>query len=131
MTAVSQLSKDLNGTGFQPFALPPTPALANLAAEIDAASLINGGTITGTLAVVGTLTATAIEGTPVGAATPSTGKFTTAAVGVNNGLILTGQTTDAAAATATLTNSPTAGNPAFWLRISVNGTNMAVPAWTA
>lgn len=46
-------------------------------------------------------------------------------------LHLTGQTTDAGAATGTLANSPTAGPPAFWLRISVNGTSVAVPAWTA
>jgi hypothetical protein len=46
-------------------------------------------------------------------------------------LHLTGQTSDAGADTATLTNSPATGNPAFWLRISVNGTAVAVPAWTA
>ncbi len=44
---------------------------------------------------------------------------------------LTGQTTDAAAALGTLTNAPTVGNPAFWLRININGTAVAIPAWTA
>ena len=46
-------------------------------------------------------------------------------------LHLTGQTSDAGAATGTLANAPTAGAPAFWLRISVNGTAVAVPAWAA
>jgi hypothetical protein len=31
----------------------------------------------------------------------------------------------------TLNNAPAAGNPAFWLRVRVNGTNLAIPAWTA
>lgn len=109
VTAVQQLNIDLFGQSFEPFAAgPPTPALANLAKGIDTNNLINGGTVAGNLTVTGNVT-----------------------VQTNNGLILTGQTTDAAAATATLTNSPTAGNPAFWLRIIVNGTNMAVPAWAA
>jgi hypothetical protein len=46
-------------------------------------------------------------------------------------LHLTGQTSDTGAQTGTLSNLPTAGNPAFLLRISVNGTAVAVPAWTA
>lgn len=44
---------------------------------------------------------------------------------------LTAQTTDAGAGLGTLTNAPTAGDPTFWLRISINGTAVAVPAWTA
>jgi len=47
----------------------------------------------------------------------------------DRGVIFTGQTSSAAAATGTLTNSPTAGNPAFWLRLKVNGTNGAIPVW--
>lgn len=46
-------------------------------------------------------------------------------------LHLTSQTSDAGAATGTLTNAPHATNPTFWLRININGTNCAVPAWTA
>jgi hypothetical protein len=49
----------------------------------------------------------------------------------NNGFSATGQTSDAGAAAGTLGNSPTAGNPAFWLRIVINGSNFAIPAWTA
>lgn len=49
-----------------------------------------------------------------------------------NGLFhLTGQTTDTGAATATMTNGPTAGNPAFWLRLTINGVAFAMPAWIA
>ncbi len=46
-------------------------------------------------------------------------------------LHLTSQTTDAGANIGTLTNAPTAGNPAFWGRIQVNGTNYAMPLWVA
>lgn len=38
-------------------------------------------------------------------------------------------TNNAAAATATLTNSPTAGNPTKWIGIDDNGTTRFVPAW--
>ncbi len=47
----------------------------------------------------------------------------------DRGVIFTGQTSSAAAQVATLTNSPAAGNPAFWLRCKVNGTNGAIPVW--
>lgn len=46
-------------------------------------------------------------------------------------LHLTSQTSDAGAAAGTLANAPHAGNPTFWLRLSINGTAMTVPAWTA
>lgn len=72
-----------------------------------------------------------IDRMTIGGTTPAAGKFTTVTVTSDDGLVLTGQTTDAGAAVATMTNGPTAGDPAFWLRISVNGTNLAVPAWTA
>lgn len=39
------------------------------------------------------------------------------------------QTSSAAAAVGTLNNAPAAGNPAFWLRININGTDGAVPVW--
>ena len=75
-------------------------------------------------------------------AATTTGSGTTVALGTNptlagvtvdgdGSLHLTSQTSDAGAAGGTLTNAPTAGNPAFWWRIQVNGTNVAVPAWTA
>lgn len=52
MTAVGTLNADLYGTGFQPFALPPTPALTHLAQQIDTNNLINGGTVTGNLVIL-------------------------------------------------------------------------------
>jgi hypothetical protein len=58
---------------------------------------------------------------------------TLAGVTVNgNGLFhLTGQTSDAGAQIATLLNAPTAGNPTFWVRLSINGTALTFPAWPA
>lgn len=53
----------------------------------------------------------------------------TAAVSTDNGVALTNQTSGAGALTGTLTNSPTVGNPAFWLRLKINGANVGVPAW--
>lgn len=90
------------------------------------------GVVTVNPATAGTLDNLAIGGT-----TALAGKFTTlaastsATIAADNGLKLTSQTSDSGAATATMTNGPTAGNPLFWLRITVNGTNVAVPAWTA
>jgi hypothetical protein len=46
------------------------------------------------------------------------------------GLHLTAQTNSAAAAAGTLTNAPSAGNPSFWLKVSINGTTLKIPAWT-
>jgi hypothetical protein len=40
-----------------------------------------------------------------------------------------GLTNGAAAATATLTNAPTAGNPTKWIPINDNGTTRYIPAW--
>jgi hypothetical protein len=41
------------------------------------------------------------------------------------------QTTDAGAQAGTLTNAPTAGNPTFWLRVTIDGVPLAIPAWPA
>lgn len=49
----------------------------------------------------------------------------------NNSFHLTGQTSDTGALAATLTNSPTVGNPTFWLRVTINGISYAMPAWLA
>ncbi len=76
-------------------------------------------------------TAGTMNNVSIGATTALAGKFTTATVTTNNGLLLTSQTSDAGAEVGTLLNAPIAGDPAFWLRISVNGTNVAIPAWTA
>lgn len=47
----------------------------------------------------------------------------------NGALHLTTQTSGGAAATGTLTNAPMAGNPGFWLAVSINGTTRYIPAW--
>lgn len=47
----------------------------------------------------------------------------------NRAAILTNQVSSAAGTTGTLTNSPTVGNPGFWVPIKINGTNYAFPAW--
>lgn len=52
-------------------------------------------------------------------------------IAANNGIALTNQTSDAGAQAGTITNGPTAGNPAYWLRVQINGSNYAIPAWTA
>lgn len=53
--------------------------------------------------------------------TPSS---TTAAVDFRN------TANGAAAQVGTLTNAPTAGNPAYWLKIRIGGTTHYIPAWT-
>lgn len=47
----------------------------------------------------------------------------------DRGLIFNNQTDAAGANAGTLTNSPTTGNPAWWLKIKVGGTNGAIPVW--
>lgn len=44
-------------------------------------------------------------------------------------MLLTNQVDATAAATGTLGNAPTAGDPGFWLTISINGAYYAIPAW--
>lgn len=53
----------------------------------------------------------------------------TLGIGLNRGLTLRNQTNSTGASTATMTNSPTAGNPAFWLPISANGSSFVFPLW--
>lgn len=48
----------------------------------------------------------------------------------DSALTLSNQTTTGGASTGTLTNAPSAGNPAVWLRIVVNGTTYKFPGWT-
>ena len=50
-------------------------------------------------------------------------------VSVDRSILCTNQTSAAAAAAGTLGNAPAAGDPGFWLKIKVNGTNYAVPCW--
>jgi hypothetical protein len=48
---------------------------------------------------------------------------------LDRGLVVTGQVSSAGAAAGTLNNAPAAGDPTFWLRVTVNGTNFALPLW--
>jgi hypothetical protein len=86
---------------------------------------------TGTVPVVTapnvvTYTATTGTGNVVLATAPT---FTGATVDTNGSFHLTTQTSGAGAGAGTLTNAPTAGNPAFWLQVSINGTPRFIPAW--
>lgn len=48
---------------------------------------------------------------------------------LDNSLTFVNQTSAAAGAAGTLTNAPTAGDPAFWLRVIINGVNSFIPCW--
>lgn len=50
-------------------------------------------------------------------------------VSADNSYRASGQTSGAGASLGTLTNAPSAGNPAFWLRVVINGVNHFIPAW--
>jgi len=39
-------------------------------------------------------------------------------------------TNGAGASSGTLTNAPTAGNPAFWIPVIINGSTYYIPAWS-
>lgn len=47
----------------------------------------------------------------------------------NNGLKLTNQVNGAAAQAGTLLNAPAAGNPTFWVPVTINGVNGHIPFW--
>jgi len=49
---------------------------------------------------------------------------------VSGEVSFTSQTSGAKTYTGTLTNAPVAGNPGFWLQVSINGTTYYIPAWT-
>jgi hypothetical protein len=71
-----------------------------------------------------------LNGIAIGATTASTGKFTTLTLGSTTLLTTSVSLTNgAAAATGTLTNSPSAGNPTKWIPINDNGTTRYIPAW--
>ena len=46
-------------------------------------------------------------------------------------VVMANQTSGPGVATGTLTNAPSAGDPDFWLPISINGTAHWIPAWAA
>ena len=56
-------------------------------------------------------------------------QMTRATITADNGQLFTGQTDGAGVAAGTLNNAPTAGDPAFWLRVQINGANRFIPAW--
>lgn len=56
---------------------------------------------------------------------------TSVQIEANAGLVLTNQTSGPGAAVGTLTNAPSAGDPDFWLPVSINGTAHWIPAWAA
>lgn len=49
----------------------------------------------------------------------------------NAPFVFTNQTGGPGVATGTLTNAPSAGDPDFWLPVSINGTAHWIPAWAA
>lgn len=54
---------------------------------------------------------------------------TSVQIEANNGLKATNQVNGAAANVGTLNNAPAAGDPAFWMPITVNGVNRHIPCW--
>lgn len=68
-------------------------------------------------------------GTQMGALTATTGSFTTVSHSTDRGIILTNQTDSAGGGGGTLLNAPAAGNPTFWLKVSINGGTYAIPCW--
>jgi hypothetical protein len=88
------------------------------------------------LADVGATFSRQILATPVaGTALTVTGIAASVAViiaaggGTDPSIRFNGYTTGAAAQVGTLNNSPAAGNPAFWLRINIAGTDRFLPCW--
>lgn len=53
----------------------------------------------------------------------------TLTITTDTGLRLSSQTSGAGANVGTLTNAPSAGNPAFWLPVLINGLARFIPAW--
>jgi|TARA_R110000787_G_scaffold139611_1_gene253251 hypothetical protein len=73
-----------------------------------------------------------INGASIGSTTPSTGTFSTLTLSTAARIITTtaALTDNAGAATGTMTNAPSAGNPAKWVEVNDNGTASYVPLWT-
>lgn len=87
---------------------------------------ITGGSMAGVA-----ITGGSIDGSPIGATTASTGKFSDITNGNVAALIKTSvaMNNGAAAAAGTLLNGPAAGNPTKWIPIDDNGTTRYIPAW--
>lgn len=59
-----------------------------------------------------------------------TGASNNYALWVDAGTIRFDGTTGAGASSGTLTNAPSAGNPAYWMPVNANGTTYYIPCWT-
>lgn len=77
-----------------------------------------------------TVTYTAATGTAGNTVLSKNPTLTGVTVDGNGSFALTSQVSGAGASGGTLTNAPSAGNPAFWLPISINGSTRYVPAWS-
>lgn len=98
----------------------PTFGAVDLTADVtDTLPVANGGT--------STTTATGTAGDTVLSIGPTLDGVT---VDGNGAFALTSQVSGAGASGGTLTNAPSAGNPSFWLKLSINGSARYVPAWT-
>lgn len=100
---------------------------------------LSGGTLTGVLALVA---GTALLPGAAFAGDLTSGIFLEAAgtLGLTagasqkmrldtNGVGFVNAVNTAAAQAGTLTNSPVAGDPTFWIQVSVNGVVKSIPAW--
>ena len=56
-------------------------------------------------------------------------KLDTLRLTTDNGFKLVGQTSAGSTFAGTLSNAPHAGNPTFWLRVQINGSNCFMPCW--
>jgi hypothetical protein len=56
----------------------------------------------------------------------ATGRFV---VNFDRGLRVNNQTSSAGASAGTLGNAPAAGNPGYWWKVNIDGTNYAIPCW--
>lgn len=88
-----------------------------LAGAFNPTELISGrvsagnGVFTGTLSIAGVTSAK------------------TLAIDVSAGLVLTNQGNGAGVGAGTITTAPTAGEPAIWVPVNINGTVRFFPAW--
>lgn len=121
-------------------------AAANSDVLVGAASgLLSLETVYATVTYTG-LTASMVELTGTGMSKTGTGTIDNAAairivnaptIGTNNyalwvdaGTVRIDGTTGAGASVGTLTNAPSAGDPAYWMPVNANGTTYYIPCWT-
>lgn len=117
LTSPFQVATSLSGGGR---ALRVTDNASSV--EVDATNLAQGA-----------FAAMILGGTTVGLAPGGTVQVSVASGGTtfstDRALLFTNQTSAAAANTGTLTNAPAAGNPGYWLKVVIGGTNYAIPCW--